>query len=85
MHVKGAAEQLTDLVSAVQGVGPGRSLANTIQRAQAALATNDVPEACSILQAFTNEVKAQSGKSIPAGAATALIADATRIRAVLNC
>jgi Bacterial Ig-like domain (group 3)/HYR domain len=83
--VLGAADQLAALDQAVQGVGPGTSLADKITAAQSDLASGDVAGACSTLTGFLNEVKAQSGKSIPAGQAAQLIADATRIRAVLAC
>ena len=53
--------------------------------AQAALAINDVPATCSILSAFISEVKAQSGKKIPATTAATLISDAVRIKTVLAC
>jgi hypothetical protein len=85
VHVKGAAEQLIDLRDAVKGVGPGRSLADKVKDAQTALGRNDVPGTCSILGAFINEVKAQSGKKILPTTAAALVADATRIKTVLGC
>lgn len=85
IHVKSAAEQLADLRTAVTGVGPGTSLADKATQAQAALATNDLTDTCSILTAFIAQVKALSGKNIPEGTATALIADVSRIRAVLGC
>lgn len=40
---------------------------------------------CALLQAFINEVKAQSGKKITAAQATALVAAAERIRAIIGC
>ena len=83
--VQGAAAQLADLRAAVEGVGPGSSLADKIEAAQAALAGNDAPGTCSILTAFINQVEAQSGKSTETGTADTLIADAMRIRAVLGC
>jgi HYR domain len=85
IHVKGAAEQLADLRTAVTDVGPGTSLADKVTQAQTALGTNDVPDTCSILTAFVAQVKALSGKNLPGATATALIADVTRIRAVLGC
>jgi hypothetical protein len=81
----GASEQLADLLQAVQGVGPGRSLADKVQSAQSSLASGDVVGTCSILSAFIHEVKAQSGKHIPASQASQLIADAQRMWAVLAC
>jgi hypothetical protein len=83
--VKGAAAQLADLAINVEGVGPGTSLADKVKAAQAALAKTELPETCSILMAFINQVKAQSGKVIVPSTATSLIANATRIRAVLGC
>lgn len=83
--VKGAPAQIADLLQAVQGTGPGTSLAHKIQQAQSSLAAGDTTGACATLTAFTHEVTAQSGKSIPAGQASQLIADAQRIQAVLAC
>ena len=83
--VKGAPEQLADLATAVKGVGPGKSLAATVATAQWFLAHDQIKATCLTLTAFNLEVKAQSGKKIPKAQATALIADANRIRAVLGC
>jgi probable HAF family extracellular repeat protein len=85
VHVKGAMEQLAALHDAVIGVGPGSSLADKVGQAQAYLDQHNVADACGILSVFINQVTTQSGKSIPPVSATALIADATRIRAVLGC
>ena len=82
--IKGAAAQLADLYQAVQGVGTGTSLADKIFLAQAYLAAGDITDASSTLDAFINEVTAQSGKSIPAGQAAELIADAQRIQALIR-
>jgi hypothetical protein len=83
--VRGADNQLVDLRTAVDGIGPGYSLINKISYVQTALASNDVPGGCAILSAFVNEVDAQSGKKVPVDTAAALIADASRIQAVLGC
>ena len=83
--VKGAAEQLADLAAAVKGVGPGKSLAATVAVAQWFLAHGQIHATCLTLTVFKLQVRAQSGKKIPTAQATALIADANRIRAVLNC
>jgi len=79
------AVQLADLLTAVTGVGPGTSLADKVIQVQTALSANHVADACSGLNALINELKAQSGRSIPPGVASSLIGDATRIRAVLGC
>ena len=81
--VKGAAEQLADLYKAVQGIGPGTSLSDKVALVQSYLASGDVADACGTLRAFVNQVKAQSGKSIPTDTAQQLIADAQRIQARL--
>ena len=80
--MKGAAVQLFD---EYQGVGSGTSLASKIQQAQADLAADNVNGACGTLGAFIHEVRAQSGKHIPAGQASQFIADAQQIVAVLAC
>jgi hypothetical protein len=83
--VKGAAQQLTDLHAAVQGVGPGTSLADKVQSAQASLQAGDVVGACGTLDAFVHEVRAQAGKIMPQTDPQELVDAATRIRAVLGC
>jgi Bacterial alpha-L-rhamnosidase 6 hairpin glycosidase domain/Bacterial alpha-L-rhamnosidase C-terminal domain/Alpha-L-rhamnosidase N-terminal domain/HYR domain len=85
VHVKGAAEQLVDLRARVQGVGSGTSMNDMIVLAQGYVANGNVAAACKKLSDFSSAVRAQSGKKVPATTATALIADATRIRAVLGC
>ena len=83
--VRGAGEQLDDLLRAVDGVGPGMSLPAKVRGAVGALAAGDVPGACDQLHAFGNEVHAQMGKSIPSNLAAGLSSDASRIRTVLGC
>ena len=85
VHVRGAAEQLNELAAAVTGVEPGKSLAATVEIAQWFLAHGQPQAACLTLTAFNLEVRAQSGKKIPAAQATALIANANRIKTVLGC
>ena len=85
IHVEGADEQLTELGRAVVGVGPGTSLLDKVSQAMAVLGNGDVRGTCSILGAFVNQVKAQSGRGITPDTAASLVADATRIRAVLGC
>lgn len=83
--VRGAGEQLDDLLSAVDGVDPGKSLPAKVRTAIGAVAAGDLAGACDALSAFDNEVRAQSGKSIPPAVAAELRSDATRIRTVLGC
>src|SRR5262249_10247392 len=74
VHVRSAAEQLENLVSRVEGTGPGKSL-------EAKLASGR----CNSLAAFVNEVNAQRGKKLGAEEADSLAAAATNIRATLGC
>jgi len=83
--VLGAPAQLANLARAVKGVGPGTSLADMVAQARSYLASGHVADACGTLGAFVNEVKAQSGITIPSVTARKLIADAQRIQAVLAC
>jgi hypothetical protein len=83
--VTGAAGQLTALHQAVQGVGTGTSLSDKITQAQAYLSAGDTHDTCTALGAFTNQVTAQKGQSIPPATASALITSAKQIQAVLGC
>jgi len=73
------------LLALVDGVGPGKSLAHKIAEAQASYAAQDVPGTCSIMNAFSNEVTAQSGKHVDPISAVAILAEAAAIRAALGC
>ena len=84
VHVRSAAEQLVGLATAVERVGPGKSLADKIAHAQAAVDRGNATAAQSILKGFIGEVNAQTGKSIPGDSANALVEAATRIGAVLG-
>jgi HYR domain-containing protein len=87
VHVKGAAEQLADLVAQVNALGIGDGLKNALvvklDATLAALAANT--PGCELLNSFISLVQGQSGKQITAGDADALIQKATQIRTVLGC
>ena len=83
--VRGAGDQLGELLDAVAGVGPGESLAAKIRAAVDALSDGFPSAACDSLGAFISAVEAQAGRHVPAGHAATLVEDATRIRAVLAC
>jgi hypothetical protein len=86
VHVKGASEQLSDLAGAVKGVGSGSSLADKVAKIESYLASNDASGACSTLNAFVQEVNAQSGKkSISASTAATLTTSAQQVEAVIPC
>jgi hypothetical protein len=86
VHVKGASEQLSDLATAVQGVGAGTSLADQVTSVQSDLSSGDKSDACGTLGAFINTVKAQQrGGRILTDTATMLVLTAQRIEAVIGC
>ncbi|HET9846985.1 MAG TPA: HYR domain-containing protein [Candidatus Dormibacteraeota bacterium] len=87
VHVKGAGEQLADLRAYVNqnNLGPGKSLTDKLDATIAAFNASDQTTACATLQAFINEVQAQSGKKLLSDQATYLTSAANQIRAVLGC
>jgi hypothetical protein len=85
VYVKGASEQLEDLIARVAGLGPGTSMADKLALAMSALAAGNQSTACEKLGGFANEAQAQSGKKLTAAQAAELVASANRIRAVLAC
>jgi hypothetical protein len=85
VHVKGASEQLADLLAQMAGVGPGNSLAAKATTVQKKIAASDTPGACSALGALVNEVNAQARKKITAAQAASFVAQAANIEATLGC
>jgi predicted negative regulator of RcsB-dependent stress response len=89
VHVKGAAEQASDLIAAVNNLatksGTKNALLAKLTTALEKLQSNNTAAACGRLQSFINDVNAQRGKDITASDADALIAAATQIRAVDGC
>jgi YVTN family beta-propeller protein len=83
--VVAATGQLADLAAAVHGVGPGHSLSDKVADAEAYQTAGDIGDACQTLTGFINEVRAQSGSTIPRDTASKLIDAATQIRTVLGC
>jgi hypothetical protein len=89
VHVKGAAEQLADLIAAVTNLsakeGTRNSLLVKLQAALAQVGADNAAAACGTLAAFINDVSAHRGNDISVVDADALIAKATKIRTVLGC
>jgi DNA-binding beta-propeller fold protein YncE len=88
--VRGAADQLHDLVADVLGYGLSsrgteQSLIGKLEGALADLARGNDAAACGDLGAFVNHVAAQGGKKLSSGQAADLTAAALQIRAVLAC
>jgi YVTN family beta-propeller protein len=82
---QGPSAQLAALGHAVQGVGPGTSLADKVAQAQSHLASGDIADVCRVLGGLVHEVKAQSGKHVPPAKAGQLVADAQGIQTELGC
>jgi len=83
--VKGAEDQLVDLLVKVDGLVPGRSLTGKLESALDRLRAGDRAGACDSLDHFMSAVRVRSGKSITVATADALLADAARIQAVIRC
>ena len=78
-------ELLDALARAVEGVGPGKSLADKVALAQGYYAVQDLQATCAVLTGFLNEVRAQSGKKLTAELASQLTADAQVIVEAIGC
>ena len=87
VKVRGAAEQIVDLIQLVRGQAlPPALQASLLAALQTALANpQNLPSACHALTIFIAAAQALSGKAIPVAKANLMIADATRIKAVLGC
>ncbi len=77
--------RLQQLLADVTDVGPGKSLADKIARAQAAYAASDIPATCTVLGAFVNQVGAQTGKKLSEAQASGFTSDADIIIEALGC
>ena len=83
------AQQLTELANSVEALalhpGTQNSLVKKLQAALAAYNAGDTAGACSKLDSFIQEVRAQSGKKIETAAANRLTADAGTIKQSIGC
>jgi hypothetical protein len=84
-YVKGP--DFDSLLSDVEGVGPGSSLADKINLAKTYCESgDDYREAsCAVLAAFVNQVGAQRGKKLTADLADTLAADAQALITAIGC
>jgi hypothetical protein len=87
VRVKGASEQIADLLEFAAGTTLPPSLKkNLLAVFDAALADpHSVAVACRVLSAFIVVVRALPASAIPIATRNQMIADATRIKAVLGC
>ncbi len=74
-----------DQISGVNGVGPGNSLSAKVAQIQGYIAANDTKDACGGLNAFINEVNAQTDKKISKTQAASFITQARDIESTLGC
>ena len=68
-----------------RGVGPGKSLENKAREAQKAHESGKTGKACSLLNGYIQEVKAQAGTKISKPTADELLETARLIRTLLEC
>ncbi len=87
VRIKGAPEQIVDLINLARGMPLPPALSTRLLLAlQTALANpRNKPLACAALSVFIAVVQAQPPSVIPPALKAQLIADATRIKAVLGC
>ena len=82
-------EQLSDVSDVIAdlqlGGGVGTSLQKKLDRALTLLAAGDTAGACTALQDFVNEVRAQAGKKIATADANQVISTVTAIRTQIGC
>jgi FIMAH domain len=80
------AQLIASLQGTVTGLGLPKGLTTALNsKLQHALDADDTAGACDSLQAFLNQVKAQTGKKIPSGDAQELTDAANDIRTQLDC
>jgi hypothetical protein len=88
VHVKGAAEQIGDLILLASNfqlaAGTENSLRAQLRAALAALLAGNKAAACDALQSFIGHANAQSGKKLTESQAGSLVAAAIQIKAVIK-
>lgn len=77
--------QLSNLASSVTGIGPGKSLLNKVTFAQANYEVGDIVATCEYLNAFINQVNAQTGKKVPTELAEGFVASAEFTMSAIGC
>jgi len=73
------------LLDAVNGLLHNQGLVATLENAQSKYAANKIPAACDALGDFIAQVRAQSGKKIPASLAATLVSTARQLETALRC
>jgi nitrous oxidase accessory protein NosD len=87
--VRGAAEQISDLIALVGSLDIDASLTrlltSALEKALAAVEAGDTPAACTHLDDFILRVQRQTGRKLTPTQAGQLVAGATQVKAVLAC
>ena len=83
--VIGASAQLAKLVAIVNGFGLPKGIETSLLAQLSAAGKSNPPASCNQLQAFMNDVKAQSGKALTAAQASQLVSAAQKIFAAFGC
>jgi probable HAF family extracellular repeat protein len=85
LSASSAADLFQTLLSAVAGVGPGNSLVGKVQQALVLFLAGNTSGSCSKLNAFLNEVNAQTGKKVDPQTAQQLLQEADALEGVIGC
>jgi len=80
-----ATDLFQTLLTAVAGVGPGHSLTAKVERALVLFRAGNTRGSCSTLNAFVNEVNAQTGKKVDLQTAQRLLQDVGALDSALGC
>lgn len=73
------------LIEVVAGVGPGRSFTDKLVQVKAYIEAGDDQAACEMLNAFANQVNAQTGKKVTVEAAEQSLAQVNAIQETIGC
>jgi trimeric autotransporter adhesin len=84
-RIMGPAAQLAELIDLATGKGAGRSLENIARAAAGTLALRNVAGTCGHLNAFLNDVRVQTGRTLTPAQAEELSALARNVRTALGC
>lgn len=92
MIVKGACDQISDLIQMVKSLNLKAGIKNALDtklqnasKAYQAVLAKDRATACNVMSSFINETKAQTNKSTTVRQANQLITAANQVKVVLGC
>jgi N-acetylneuraminic acid mutarotase len=85
VHVRTADEQLANLIAVVNGMGLPKGITNSLTAKVDKASTSNPTALCNQLNAFMNDVNAQTGMALTSAQAAQLILLASNVRAALGC